>query len=959
MIRDAAGYLWISSYEGLNRFDGKSFRNFYNYPRKRNAIHGVETTGLVRDSTQKIWIGSGDGLNRYDPVTDSMMVFFPDKPPAKQSSYIIPVGATAEEIICFDINGMITAYHCKNLSRRIIAHDIPWHSNYISVNNAWLDKEHNILWMPAHNGIAQIDIGNGKTTWHLAAEKVNAVYRYQKGSLLTGTANGLIEYDINTRTARPVAILPAALTGRVNCITADVTGAIWIGTEEHGIFIMQPGKSFVQLQKNNIAQHSISGNKINTIYCDPDGIVWAGVSTNGIDQLKPGNGITHYAEEAGKPGSLTNNVVRCFLQDNQARIWLATQGGGINLFNPVTQQFSALTTKNLPGLPFDFIRYMVRDKHNTAWIGTERGMCRADINNLQATTIHFTGAGNRLLADPYIEQIIPFENNGWLIATKEYGLFRLEALEDTARQLEVPGNKHVFYTAIVNDKLFMSVWDDKPKIYSIKNDNWKEIKNPLSGFIVTYVLFDSSSNRYWIGTLQGLLETDTGLNIMHHYTTDEGLSNHYIYAIIRDRQGFLWMSTNKGLSRFDPHSSSFRIFTPEDGLQGYEYNAKAGFADAAGNLYFGGTNGFDIIRRDVVVHPPPAAHFYISELLVNNISYAGDRDINYTSSLSLPYTSNNITIQTGVVDFMTMGKNRIRYKLVGLDTGWKYADRDFRINYSGLVPGNYTFIASASGNNNVWSDTTAKLTITITAPWWRSWWLRGAVVLGLLGIAFVWLRSYYAGKLEKQRLTLEKQKAIELERTRIATDMHDDLGAALSRIKFLSETIGIQEQRQQPVTNEINRIKMYADEMIDKMGEIVWALNEKNDTLDDLVAYTRSYAVNYLSQHGIDCTARFPANTPGMFVSGEFRRNVFLAVKEGLHNVIKHSKATEVILSLAVTDKLFIEIKDNGTGFNADTVRPYSNGLTNIRTRMKNIGGNAVIRTDNGVQLQLMIPLPV
>ena len=218
-------------------------------------------------------------------------------------------------------------------------------------------------------------------------------------------------------------------------------------------------------------------------------------------------------------------------------------------------------------------------------------------------------------------------------------------------------------------------------------------------------------------------------------------------------------------------------------------------------------------------------------------------------------------------------------------------------------------------------------------------------------------RFYYRRKMEKQKIVLEKQQAIEKERTRIATDMHDDLGAGLSRIKFLSETIGIKKQQQQPIEEEITKIREYSHEMIDKMGEIVWALNEKNDSLSDLLSYTRSYAVEYLSQNGILCTVSLPDQLSSAFVSGEFRRNVFLAVKEILHNVVKHSQANMVNMDIGVNHELTIRVHDDGTGFERNNVRPFSNGLTNIEKRMKDIGGGVEINSANGTAVKLKIPL--
>src|SRR5678815_884727 len=181
---------------------------------------------------------------------------------------------------------------------------------------------------------------------------------------------------------------------------------------------------------------------------------------------------------------------------------------------------------------------------------------------------------------------------------------------------------------------------------------------------------------------------------------------------------------------------------------------------------------------------------------------------------------------------------------------------------------------------------------------WQTWWFRSVAGVLIIGLLITGFRFYYRRKLEKQMAVLEKRQAIEKERTRIATDMHADLGAGLSRIKFLSETIGIKKHQLLPIEEDINKIREYSHEMIDKMGEIVWALNEKNDSLTDLLSYTRSYTAEYLSQNGIRCTVDSPESLPAGLVSGEIRRNIFLTVKEALHNIVKHSQADNVWIDI-------------------------------------------------------------
>ena len=156
---------------------------------------------------------------------------------------------------------------------------------------------------------------------------------------------------------------------------------------------------------------------------------------------------------------------------------------------------------------------------------------------------------------------------------------------------------------------------------------------------------------------------------------------------------------------------------------------------------------------------------------------------------------------------------------------------------------------------------------------------------------------------------------------------------------------------------DISKIREYSHEMIDKMGEIVWALNEKNDSLSDLLSYTRAYAVEYLSQNGIKCSIETPEKFPQAFVSGEFRRNIYLTVKEALHNVVKHAQASEVIIKIDINHSLNIDIKDNGTGFDNSGIRPFSNGLSNMKSRIKEIGGMFEIKNGNGTLIRIKVPL--
>jgi len=218
-------------------------------------------------------------------------------------------------------------------------------------------------------------------------------------------------------------------------------------------------------------------------------------------------------------------------------------------------------------------------------------------------------------------------------------------------------------------------------------------------------------------------------------------------------------------------------------------------------------------------------------------------------------------------------------------------------------------------------------------------------------------RWYFTSKIRRQKREFERQQLIEKERTRIATDMHDDLGAGLSRIKFLSQSILTRRMNDEIIKPELEKITSFSDEMSEKMGEIVWALNEKNDTLADLVAYARSYAMEYLSNHNIECEANTPLHLPGTFITGEMRRNIFLSVKECLHNIVKHAGATKVCFTVELKEIMRIVIHDNGKGIDWNNQRAFSNGIQNLKKRMKEINGEVAFLNEGGTKVSLSIPL--
>jgi signal transduction histidine kinase len=301
--------------------------------------------------------------------------------------------------------------------------------------------------------------------------------------------------------------------------------------------------------------------------------------------------------------------------------------------------------------------------------------------------------------------------------------------------------------------------------------------------------------------------------------------------------------------------------------------------------------------------------------------------------------------------------------LEGYQNDWSKPAQSGEFSYRDLPPGKYRLLARCADSWQNWSETAVVVSVTLRPPFWRTTWF-----LVLLLLATTVLTAFVARKINSLRYTrkiraLEQQNAVEKERLRIAKDMHDDLGASLTRISILSELAKKQEGHSQKVQQVISQISEISGGVVDDMSEIIWALNPRNDTLDSFTAYIRQYASSYLESAGLEVRFLFPGSVPAILMSSELRRNLFLIVKEALHNVVKHAGAKNVHLELLFSEPVLrINLADDGQGFSDEKVQGTGNGLQNMRKRAEEIGGRFDMESKPGfgttIHLTVTMPAP-
>ena len=711
------------------------------------------------------------------------------------------------------------------------------------------------------------------------------------------------------------------------------------------------------------------------------------VSTlKGVYKISPGGDTTLFTKENG----LTTDFQTSVFQDHENNLWFTNEFTGLcKLSNQQLVYFPeykpGLVVTDISVTPFTDSVWFYDIHHGQVWLELPHGQGKKilfDKSNLSPGRFLFSKKAyitsiNKILSWGHANEqqlsLVPyyldpdpqtgfsdamFDKNGTLVAAASTKILAFSgnkvlsgSFEYMTDQFTIDKNNRI-WVAPRSNRLFcfeITGPGDNAKITLLKKIDQITPNSPRS------ITADRDGN-IWIGTRnQGIFCFSLdGLTIrsVRNITSKDGLSENFIGRLFCDRDNNIWACSSSGLDRIKIINNNFQIENLTKGNNLYLPTIKV-VQSANGMIWV-------LCNSGIITYDPnrPAATNWKPKLDFFDIVYSNKSEQAIPKDRELKYFQNNLAFHLSAPTYVDEKQTRFSYMLEGSgNENWSEPSTNASINFVNLSPGEYTLKAKAIFLHGLYPPAESSFSFTILPPWWLTWWFKSIVGITLLTLILLALRYYINRKLELQRLALEKKQAIEKERTRIATDMHDDLGAGLSQIKFLSEAIGMKRQKHLSIEEEVSSIRSFSDEMIDKMGEIVWALNEKNDTLNDLLSYTRSYAVEYLEQNGIKCHVQQPDNVPQLDVSGEFRRNIYLTVKESLHNIVKHAQATNVSIQIEIGKWLTIRISDNGIGLNNSTPGKFGNGLISMRNRMKELGGSFEIVSKEGTEVRIKAPI--
>ncbi len=787
IFQDKKGFIWISTQDGINRYDGYEFKHYKHIPGNLNSLSDFAVNHIFEDSKGIFWISTRDGLNKFNPMTETFVHYKMNKDDPNSLSAKRIYGCVEDKngnIWIATSNGLNRFDQSNGTFAKYI--NIPGNNKSISDNviaTLFSDSKGN-LWIGTTKWLNLYDFSSNSFRSFLnegsntsPINRITALYEDSKGIMWIGTRGGLvklisigsnsIETKIYTHNPEDKYSISSNL---ITEIDEDSKGKLWIGTLGGGLNIFDPSsEKFESVRYSATDKNGLSSDMFFALLVDNYDNVWIGNTTTGIDKYSPtSERFQHYQITIDKPEPGANSVTSILI-DREGKLWLGTENEGIKVYaNKIAGEQNILfnlnaTGKNNFSLSGNSITSIFEDDEGMIWIGTaDFGLNKFNPVTKQIEIFKNDPNNSNSLSGDFIHTVYQDREGIIWIGTGRNGLSRFDkktkAFKHFRENPDDPANKKFLSSreviSIVEDAngyLWLGTttgglnrFDRKSEIFKHFLHIHEDGKSISSNRVVC--LFIDSKKRLWAGTYNGGLNLfDEKTNSFIHFMEKDGLPDNTIQSITEDEEGMLWLGTTNGIFRFDPEIKTFKNYDVSDGLQGKEFNPKACLRDfESGTLYFGGTNGLNIYSPGSIQEKknPPAITFTEFKLFDKTVSPSEEspllKNSPYADEINLGYDENIISFSFSALDFTSPSKNQYAYMLEGFNDEWIYSGNIREVTYTNLSPGDYVFMVKGSNSDGVWNETGVSVKVTVNPPFWRTWWAYSIYVfLALSGLIFI------------------------------------------------------------------------------------------------------------------------------------------------------------------------------------------------------------------------------
>lgn len=793
--QDYLGYMWFGTWDGLNQYDGYRFKIFKSSTEADpSAICHQTVKVLYEDSKRHLWIGTETGLNRFIPATQQFEAYYADKKnPATLSSDSI-------NCIAEDGEGYIWIGTRNGLNRmnpatgRCVQYFLdPNNANSLSSNNilSLCSDRKGTLFVGTDRGLNLMNIRTGHVSHlyyvpgdelSLSDDYINVLMLDGTGQVWIGTNRGLDVYHYRNSSMRHYRHQPGKASGlsmnQVTALLKDRSGTIWVGTYGGGLNVYQAATDDFRCFRHDPDERtSLSNDFISALYQDRSGIIWVGTAWKGVNKITSDFGkFQHYQHVKENPLSISNNIIWSIFQAPDGVVYLGTEDG-VNALDRKNERIKIF--RQIPGepnsLPSNQIRSVFRDSRGIWWLGTfGQGVDR--YNPYTKTHTHFVNdpLNPNSLSNNTVWRIMEDRRGNIWFATND----GLSCYHYTTGKIKV--YRHIpNYNYSISGNAILWLMEDRRGMIWVSTYNGLNVFNPATGRFMAYRhnpsnpsslssdyvfgVTEARNGLLWVATMGGGLNRfDRRTGAFRHYTEKDGLANNVVYNVFEDKAGLLWMTTNNGISRFDPVSEEFVNYDVKDGLQGNEFNLGAAFHNKVSDeIFAGGLSGFNAfiparIKTNRYIPPIVISTFRIFDKPQPRELLNGD-------TLRLRYSDNFFSFEFSALDFTNPSKNHYAYILERFDKEWTYTDAFKRFaGYTNVSPGTYIFRVKGTNSDGVWNDEGISVIIIISPAWWTTWWFRSLVTL--VGVFLLWYIVYMRWRNirikhedEKRILEIEKQ----------------------------------------------------------------------------------------------------------------------------------------------------------------------------------------------------------
>jgi signal transduction histidine kinase/ligand-binding sensor domain-containing protein/DNA-binding response OmpR family regulator len=930
VFRDHRGFMWFGTYDGLNRYDGYTFKTYRNVLGDSNSLRDNHIYAIAEDSSNQLWVASAGGICIYDLATGRFHIPHIDAPDGRQNSYGVSSMCYVQGV------GMLAASQNQGL---LLFPDKQYHGYTLplaqkgeyTATAVGTDPKGGIWAIVYGRGFYRYDLKTGVLReWSHAFRQGNSFCFSGDSVLYLGTSQGFFRYNMASGSLSPNLLSGTGLVRKI------IRGRdrFWIATDGIALWYYQENQPQAVLYQNEQGKSIINGNAAYDIVEDPSGRQWVGTLHGGINLIEHGNAAFQTVLYNGS-GAM-DNFVHCFCPDLNNNLWVGTQGAGLRYWDRRQNSFRNYVRQSAEdhSLSSNFITCMTLDSLQDLWVGTWFG----GINRLRRGTNAFEHFACR---NPYSGAT---ENNIWVLYTDKKGRLWASTTNDgTLYNFDRRTKQFVLFDSSISN--IQSMAEDRAGVLWAGNYNHlirldvnkkKHISYDI-GYPVRSI-HEDRLGQLWIGTEGGgLLLLDRHSGQFTRYSTREGLPNNSVLRMEEDKNGNIWLSTYYGLCQFDPVSRRFRNYTPSDGLQSNQFVLNASALLPSGEMAFGGIRGFNLFHPDSIYDHTEQPSVFITGIHINSQSTTENNDLVIDEhsarfrSWELPYNKAALAVDFVGLTYTGSDKIQYAYQLEGWDKSWNYVNGARTANYSRLEEGNYRFLLKVSDASGKWGREKAMLQIRVLPPLYRTWWawiLYAAAFATAIYIYIRYTQRQHKMQYEVQIARLEREKEKEMGEkrisffTHIAHEFRTPLTLIISPLKEL-----LQENKVNETGKKLSLVYRNAKRLLSLTDQLL--LFRKAESLDQhlqlqpfsITELCKETALSF-SQHAHSKNIRFYCEVPEQagIISAD-KEKIEIILFNLLSNAFKYTPAggTVALTVRQEASAIRIFVQDSGTGIAPDT----------------------------------------